>query len=349
MRLICTSILLAFTFTVSAIDLGYSGYAYQTVSQNSNLASSNNRLALNLTAQSGLWLATSQLSTHDLGVVQRAALGRTFLYDEGGMLQVDVGRVNKIPGFSDSVVDSPASSGMALLPMGIYDPRFINPLNVVDGIKLTYNKSLGDSAFEGMFAWGKPEMSTQKDLQQVLLGSTAMVPFIEIVPEYKSWGTMGKLTVANDITLFVSHDEYYTHWERLSTGNVLEEMVIAPVAASMPTLFVNRAGVAFMPTSKIEVKGEYATTTFSNSAINGAGYYLMADYSFGNGIIGYMGYSQNKSDVEGKWYNRDTYVGVSKDYQNMFVILEAHDATGTSFSESREDEAGILFTVGYRF
>lgn len=192
--LLSISILFAST-ALAESNTEFSGFAYTTQFGDAKWQESKSIVAMNVDHMHDWFDFRAQVSTYESSPVRRLTIGSTFSVSTRSHATVQLGRMSRVNSFFDNVVDTPAASGMALLPMAGYSYRmFQGAFVLADGIKADYALAFNDHMITTHYTHGYMVIPDQKEFKLEVLKKNVdgitLEPMIgdtvELHHEYKS-------------------------------------------------------------------------------------------------------------------------------------------------------------------
>ena len=93
-----------------------SGFIYNTSFGDNHWQKDRTILAVNVDSMNDYVDVRAQFANYEYAVVRRATLGKTIHIGNGDSATLQFGRMARVDSFFDNVLDTPAASGMAMLP-----------------------------------------------------------------------------------------------------------------------------------------------------------------------------------------------------------------------------------------
>lgn len=177
-----------------------SGFAYRTNFGDDKWQQSKSVIAINVDHMHELFNVRAQISSYENSPIRRLTIGKTFrLFDvEKSHTTIQVGRVSRINSFFDNVIDTPATTNMAILPMAGYSYRmFQGAFVLVDGFKIDQTIIIDNHMFTMHYTYGDMFIPNQKEfklevLKKDISGITLESQIgntVELHHEYDCWHT----------------------------------------------------------------------------------------------------------------------------------------------------------------
>ena len=167
-------------------DTELSGYAYTTIFSDHQWYDNRSVAAINGDFMYDHVAVRGQASTYPDIPIRRLTI-ETDTHIPNGELVVKVGRFSRVNGFYDNIVDTPASSHMAILPQSGYSYRlFSGAFSIMDGIKSETSWVVHDNRIATYLSYGHMVIPCQSDLQNEVLHKN--IPFLELrsIPGYSA-------------------------------------------------------------------------------------------------------------------------------------------------------------------
>ena len=151
-------------------DTEVTGFAYNTHFGDQHWQSDRNVLAINVDNMNDYLDTRAQFTNNEYAAIRRATIGKTIHITGGTHLTLQAGRMSRVDSFFNNLVDSPAASGMAVLPMGGYNYRMLQgSFSIADGWKADLQGHLGDHLIHGHWTHGYMTVMDQMNYQQEVL------------------------------------------------------------------------------------------------------------------------------------------------------------------------------------
>jgi hypothetical protein len=193
---------------------------------------------------------------------------------------------------------------------------------------------------------GEVEVGEQDSIQPHLIG--IHLPNMELTSGDHNWSIFARYEdILNEYTVIGERSYYQLDWNVVGTPNVYSMMVMG--GETEPYMYIDRVGVEkeglpFDLTLSLE---HYWLSAYKTSG-DSKGYYAMLRKPLGYDSDVFVGYTRGMP--HGNPYTDDTFIGVTKDYGDVFVALEYHDLDNGSWSHKKmKNTDSFLFTIGHRF
>jgi hypothetical protein len=309
-------------------DTEISGFAYNTTFGDQHWQQSRSVVAANFDYTTNVVDVRGQFSTYENEPIRRLTIGRTFNSYKDGHISIRAGRFSRVDSFFNNVVDTPAASGMDILPMAGYNYRmFQGSFTIMDGIKVDTYNHFGDHALSLHYSKGMMVIPDQKEYQNEVLHKVypgisldSMVgDTIEFHHEWHNWHS------------YVSKTLYGATSERLANDTTSHYVA---TNAHQADYTLRKAGVkyendlGFVMVERSEGNTETYSITGNTTAIGVAydtsktlGWYFMDTWT------AYVGQSYGEN-VTSKTEAKDGFIGVTKRVGRLTVSTAFHEGKG---------------------
>lgn len=147
-----------------------SGFAYTTQFSDQSWHNSKTVMAINVDHMHKFFDIRWQITTYENSPIRRLSIGTTRYITEHSYATFQLGRVSRFNSFFDNIVDTPAASGMAMLPQAGYSYRMWQGAFVLaDGAKLDYTLGIKDHLVTAHYTRGYMVIPDQKEFKLELL------------------------------------------------------------------------------------------------------------------------------------------------------------------------------------
>ena len=160
-----------------------SGYAFTTIFSDPSWYQNLSVAAVNVDYTNRLFAVRTQISTYQGDPIRRLTVEKDFSVSQKTESIVKVGRFPRLSSFYNSVTDTPADYGMALLPQSGYSYRMYNgSFILMDGVQTVTNIHTSSDLISIVSSYGYAVIPSQNDLNQEIYHTPQPVPNIQIDP-----------------------------------------------------------------------------------------------------------------------------------------------------------------------
>lgn len=315
------------SFNANAIETNFSGFLFNTSFSDSNFHENRTSLVLNADAYySGLALRT-QLSS-EYKQPRRATIEYSFPLSSTEIVY-QIGRFGRTNTFYNSILDSPASFQMAMLPLAGYSYRMYNGAFVLmDGQQILLRRTYDSFSVSGRVSSGKMVIEDQEELQ--------MEAFKRYDPEIRMKSTddnydIGLQLETENIKTYVSRNKFNAKLKTDST-HPLKKYIAANFNDS--TYIIDKFGIQY---DNKKYFGRYEFSRGNTLVKSDKGKDVSeSDSKDWNTVIGmnireddsvYIGYSNGRNMTRRATYE-DTFVGYTLNYKRLTTSIEYHRGRG---------------------
>ena len=305
-----------------------SGFAYATMFGDDHWQKDRYAVAMNVDYMTDVVDIRGQVSSYENAPVRRLTIGRTFNTYKDGSMTIRAGRFSRVDSFFDNVVDAPASSGVAMLPLAGYNYRmFQGAFTLMDGVKLDAQQHFGDHMISAHYSKGYMVVPDQLEYQrEVLRGVYQGIHLasnsgdtLELHHEYGNFHTYVSKSLYSASTSLLAND---------ATSKYVAKN------AHEADYTLRKAGARY-DGDKFFVMVEHAegnTETYSITGVTKArgfaidrskmiGIYLPERWTV------YGGHSHGEN-VTAKTDARDGYIGFTKRFDKLTISADYHEGRG---------------------
>lgn len=356
------SLLLAkvFTLVIGLVSLpalagepNYSinGFLYNTSFSQTSFHEPRTVLAVNFDADYGPLAFRAQAGTYD-ETVRRAVVEYSTNIGEVSDITYQAGRFARVDSFFNGIVDTPASSQMAMLPLAGYSYRMFNGAFVLmDGQQIVTTTRHDDIRYSFRAATGHMVIPSQKDIQLEAIHKTDSQ--LDMVNRKQSYD-LGFHIETQNWHWYVARN-YYTLNLETDAKDRLHKYIVSKYAEFDYTL--DRAGVRY-DNKKWFISTEQGNgRTFALSSKNvDTGKLIAEDMNVVTGIyynntVFYTGYSEGRNRTAGT-KNTDSFIGITQNYKRTTISLDYHNGNGIGWSKyvnGSPNWSSFVASITYRF
>lgn len=359
---ICLAVVL-FTQSLVAIssddaNISLSGFVYNTTFSDNDWHDNRTVLSINGDFDYGVLAFRTQLSTTDVPV--RRMVGEiSYPFGEHVEMTYQVGRFSRLNSFYNSVLDSPSSYQMAMLPLSGYSYRMFNgSFSMMDGHNFITSVTTQYGIFKLRHARGSVVLDNQKDLQLEVLDRYD--PNIEIVRNRES-RDYGLFWETKSWQAYISRNYYEVEMETSSNLRSYKRLVDT---YSKSEYTLDKVGIRYVGMDwKVSLESGTSNPKYVSrrgktmAEAESTDYAGTVSYRIKDCTYIYSGYSYGKNRTANR-KNTDAFVGITKNIfdKNLVFSLEYHRGKGESWVKyDSEGDFGnkhwnvIVLSTTYKF
>lgn len=349
----CASTALADTFDP---NFSYSGFVYHTHFSDKNFQDSRSVVAINGSVDFNNFAVRAQLSTTNTPI-QRFVFEASAPIGEKTEIIAQIGRFGRTDPFNHTILDSPASSQVAMLPLAGYSYRMFNgSFTLMDGQQVrVVSRITPTNLLIVRAAYGKMVTDNQEDLQKEAFKRYS--PEFEFDAPNKSYD-LGIHYEIKNWQFFVSQNHYVATLKTTQPSR-FNSAVAAMFENTEYTL--KKLGIRYNSNNyvaRVELNDgktrTYSSKGIKTSELDARDYSLLFGKYCGNHLI-YVGKSLGINDTT-KTRNVDNLVGVTYNRSSRWTVsIERHKGEGRGWMkydlpENKKSEWNSwVITTTYRF
>lgn len=339
---------------LAEINTQISGFVFNTSFSDSDWYNDRTVGAVNLDMNTDLVSIRGQFTSLSDSPIRRLTLEYDTPLVSGVEAIFKVGRFPRLSSFYNSVTDTPASSGMSLLPQAGYNYRmYTGSFVMMDGLQTSISWRSRETYLNLIASYGKMTVPSQKDLIQELFKRN--VPDIEILPQN-----------TYDLALHCESNNWHSYVSTSVYQAITSQIRITPTSTATVNTFhkahyvLNKMGVKW-DSGKVFTQAEYIeghTKVYNKLAITTA----KTDARDLNLVIGlrvkdnhsvYTGYSTGINKTNGT-QSMDRVVGYTGVFNPITWSLEYHKGVTEGGSWRKYDSTithwnSFVSSITYQF
>ncbi len=335
--LLISAALLSAQAIAGEVDVHLSGFATVTAFSDRDWHPNKSSAALNFDATYEDWAVRGQVASSYSQPIRRLVVERSIFITSGHELLLQAGRFPRLDSFYNSVTDSPATYGMAMLPPGMYNRRVIGnrTFTGIEGAQAIYTFRAGPALVKLHADYGQMVVEKQCETQN----EATKMP---CRPGYEISGVRGSYDFGGKVELGQWTALAY-HGKLLAKTTLLNPLdktsVFLTHSANRISYNATKIGLRYDGDSWY-VQSEIMRNQF-DLAKTGKDYtqaqeswnrYVIAGYCFTGAFCGYASYSHGKSTSVGSGAN-DRAVGATYSFDHLVMSLEYHKGYGKAWEK----------------
>jgi hypothetical protein len=356
--------------TAQELNTTFSGFIDGTTFSNRNFYPNKSELAVNTDVSYGEYAFRAQISAPYNQVVRRAVIEKSFELNADNDVTIQLGKFIRLTTFYNNVTDSPATAGVAMLPLGLYDRRMVDneTFTAINGINVVVKSKVGNGVLLTRFDYGLTHIEDACHVQLEINGPPC-------TDDYRQVGEKGNydysLNYETDSFGFILARSIWRggvtlenpNSQNVFTGGAVPPNVLNPIAIQ---IIDNESHVKYISTSfgiSYSKNGYSLETELRHDSYYEAGltgpfknvssyntFYFLAGYNWTDEIYTYISESTGNGNTTGS--EKDTVLGVTYDYSRWTFSLEEHRGHGLQWENYNANNASwttTVFATTYRF
>lgn len=330
------SSLLFVTPAYAESEIEMSGFAYATLFSDSNLHDNRYVTAMNADYSTDLLDFKGQISNYTESPIRRLTVERSFSIGKKSDVTIKLGRFSRINSLYNNILDTPASTSMAMLPMASYPYRFFSgAFTIMDGAKVDFQTKLGDHALSTHFSYGDLVIGSQDSLQNEFFRTTIKGMELASTPAY----TVEQHYEHGDFKVYASRSEYNAY-SKVTELNPTSNYIVSTYKTQ--NYHLDKAGIKWdngkylvmyeASNGDLTAASVINTPTYSETSTDN---YLLVGFRPTPSVLIYTGQSISDgqiNDMASRYIiptgNKDTFAGISSNFGKAFIALEYHRGSG---------------------
>lgn len=328
--ILLSSLFICSIANANEIGFNYSGYVYNTTFSDSGMHNSRTVMAINLDTDYSNYAIRTQIANVNSDFKLRRLVAEVSLPVASSTdVTYQIGRFGRVDSFYNSVLDSPSSYQMAILPFGGYSYRMFNGSFVLmDGQQMIIKQRTANGSMVSFrAAYGKMVIDEQSELQKEAIRT--YINDIEMVPINGSYD-LGLHYETRNWHAYIARQYFKSSQKALSNSKITQRLVDY---FNNSEYTLDRYGIKYSNNAYyVQIESTHGKS-FSYSAndniiasINAYDYNYVLGYRMGDGSV-YIGQSYGVNKTANST-NFDKFIGGTYNYDKLTMSLEYHIGEG---------------------
>ena len=338
------------------LNVNTSGFITATTFSDKDWYPNTDAIALNLDVTYGEFAVRGQIAAPAIRPVRRLVAEYSLPIVDNSDLTIQIGEFPRLVSIYNAINDSPASYGMAILPLGLYNRRMVDnqTFTTLYGINLVERTRINDGTLEVHVDYGKLRVEDECQTQE----EQSREP---CVSSWKIYGKNGNYDYG--FTYSVDKSTFLLYRSVLVGGTTLIDpknpmaVLIATVDDSVE--YINdSAGFSHSFDNGFYFQTEILHNVFYRAAagqkfqrnetsVTG---YLLGGYCWNDFVCSYV--EHNKGKTSDSFHMQDNVIGTTVTWDSFVTSLEYHDGHGiiwANYNSPHADWKSIVLSVTYKF